>query len=88
MEKNSCKKVSVMFKPKDIELDESSEIKKVDIVVPEIMNRSVYYRIARKKCIEEDIIDQYGMKYWEPYDIKVLNIDKSDLKRNSCIDIL
>lgn len=63
------------------------KLKKIMFKVDNYKSRKEYYRIAKQNCIKEDIIDKYGMKFWEPYDLKIINSNPEEISDKS-IDIL
>lgn len=63
--------ITVIFKPKDIIPYKSSERKSVSFQVDDEKDREAYYEIAAEKAIERDIIDEFGIEYWEPYRLEI-----------------
>lgn len=78
--KNMQFKVTVKFKPKNVKSENASEHKKVSFILSDWTDKKEYYKIARNKAIEENIIDRYGMKYWEPFESSVSAVHKSENK--------
>lgn len=87
MSHKSNLKVQVKFKPINIKPHNATEIKNIIFKVENYKSRKEYYRIAKQNCISEDIIDRYGMKFWEPYDLKIINSNPEQIS-DEPIDIL
>lgn len=63
--------ITVIFKPKGVESYKSSERRSVTFQVEDEKDRERYYKIATEKAIEKDIIDEFGIEYWEPYRLEI-----------------
>lgn len=88
MNRNKCITVKVKFKPINTEPNKASEIRSIKIDFDEYKTRSVYYKVASNRVVDNEIISKYGIDYWEPYDITIVDQNLPDEHRNKSIDIL